>query len=199
MATSARREWTAIVIAGLALIVSLGSFVYTAYESKKQFAESGAVLNIKFAYAEIWNGRGSVWEKDPDPDTTIPFENMKAPYGVWAKIDVSNTGRSEGTITEAGFITGQNIPSMSPAVLCPQLNNKLQNCVFPTEIKPGREQVFYISESELLTQMTCNDYVRDNGLVAYAKTGTNKIISRATNVGVAYAGYCQKRPGNGNR
>ena len=92
-------------------------------------------------------------------------------------------------------------------MLCPRTSSQPQDatkdlvkCEFPTTIQPGHSQVYFISLSGLATALlTCNDYVRDAGLVPYAKTGTNEIVSLGSQVGVAYAGYCQKLPGRGNR
>ena len=47
--------WIGIGIAALALIVSIVGAIYSGYESRKEFAQSGPVFTMQSAQAEIWN------------------------------------------------------------------------------------------------------------------------------------------------
>ena len=118
MKAEANGRWiVTTVIAVLALAVS-GYTAYAAWqnnattvaaleETKRQFEATGPRYSAE-AFARIYDTEANSWSSTEPEGTSLAFERMQPPNALHVLLNVTNFGRSRGSIEQVGLIEGRD-------------------------------------------------------------------------------------------
>lgn len=188
-----------IVIAIIAIVVSVGS-AFIQWQSlqamEKQFEAEGEVLELE-PFVQIYRtaGEETNWEA-MNRGKVVEYEDSLSPNSPYVRIEVTNSGRSPGSIRAVGIKTGDphEAVALGTGLLCSEPDNeRLVDCQMPLALAPSAEEVVYLPLRELLDQVTCNEYIRGNGIEVYLE-GLNAEYVASTGVGIAQAATCDELP-----